>query len=82
MSQYGNKTFNRNIGDLKLTPKQNNNYNKYFLPAAIKWEYMPCINGIQSIRDFFIKYYGQRYANIYCNYYFVLESILNHLYFY
>ena len=46
MSQYGNKTFNRNIGDLKLTQEQNNNYNKYFLPAAIKWEYMPCINGI------------------------------------
>ena len=68
LSQYGNKTFNRNIGDLKLTPKQNNNYNKYFLPAAIKWEYMPCINGIQSIRDFFIKYYGQRYANIFSEY--------------
>ena len=65
MSQYGNKTFNRNIGDLKMTPEHNNYYNHYFLPAAIEWEYMPCINGIQSIRDFFIKHYGQRYANIF-----------------
>ena len=65
LPQYGNKTFNRNIGALKLAPGQKNYYTQYFLPLAIQWEYMPSISDIQSMRDFFMKYYGQKYVNIF-----------------
>jgi predicted O-methyltransferase YrrM len=62
---YGNKTFNRNIGALKLAPEQKNYYYQYFLALAIQWEYMPSKNDIQFMRDFFMKNYGQKYIDIF-----------------
>jgi predicted O-methyltransferase YrrM len=65
LPQYGNKIFNRNIGALKLAPEQKYYYYQYFLALAIQWEYMPSISDIQFMRDFFMKYYGQKYVDIF-----------------
>ena len=65
LPQYGNKTFNRNIGALKLASGQKNYYYQYFLALAIQWEYMPSKTDIQLMRYFFIKYYGKKYVDIF-----------------
>jgi len=65
LPDYGNSVFFRNIGALKLTPEQNNYYYQYFLALGIQWEYMPSENELQLMRNFFMKYYGKRYIEVY-----------------
>ena len=65
LPHYGNKTFNRNIGALKLAPEQKNYFYQYFLALAIQWEYMPSRKDINFMRDFFMKYYGKKYIDIF-----------------
>jgi hypothetical protein len=65
LPQYGNSTFFRNIGALKLAPNQNNYYYQYFLALGIQWEFMPTEKEIKLMRNFFLKYYGEKYAEIF-----------------
>ena len=65
LPQYGDSIFFRNIGALKLTPEQNKYYYQYFLALGNQWEYMPSENDIKIMRDFFMKYYGKNYVEIY-----------------
>jgi hypothetical protein len=48
-----------------LAPEQKYYYYQYFLALAIKWEYMPSISDMQFMRNFFMKYYGQKYVDIF-----------------
>jgi len=65
LPHYGDSVFFRNIGALKLTPEQNNYYYQYFLALGIQWEYMPRENELKLMRDFFMKYYGKKYIEVY-----------------
>ena len=57
--------FFRNIGALKLAPEQNKYYYQYFLSLGIQWEYMSSENDLKLMREFFMKYYGKKYIEIY-----------------
>ena len=65
LPQYGNSVFFRNIGALKLSPEQKKYYYQYFLALGIQWEYMPNEDEIKKMRDFFMKYYGEKYVEVY-----------------
>ena len=65
LPQYGNSVFFRNIGALKLSPEQKKYYYQYFLALGIQWEYMPNEGEIKKMRDFFMKYYGEKYVEVY-----------------
>ena len=65
LPQYGDSLFFRNIGALKLAPEQNKYYYQYFLALGNQWEYMPSENDLKLMRDFFMKYYGKNYVEIY-----------------
>ena len=65
LPHYGESVFFRNIGALKLAPEQNKYYYQYFLSLGIQWEYMPSENDLKLMRDFFLKYYGKKYVEVY-----------------
>ena len=65
LPHYGNSVFFRNIGALKLSPEQKYYYYQYFLALGIQWEYMPNENDLKIMRDFFMKYYGEKYVEVY-----------------
>lgn len=65
LPQYGDSIFFRNIGALKLAPEQNKYYYQYFLALGSQWEYMPSENDLKLMRDFFMKYYGKNYIEIF-----------------
>ena len=65
LPHYGDSVFFRNIGALKLAPEQNKYYYQYFLALGIQWEYMPSENDLKLMRDFFMKYYGKKYVEVY-----------------
>ena len=65
LPHYGDSVFFRNIGALKLAPNQKNYYYQYFLALGIQWEYMPNENELKLMRDFFMKYYGKKYVEVY-----------------
>ena len=65
LPSYGDKVFFRNIGALKLSPEQKNYYYQYFLALGIQWEYMPDEKDLKIMRDFFMKYYGQKYVEVF-----------------
>ena len=65
LPQYGDSVFFRNIGALKLAPEQKKYYYQYFLSLGIQWEYMPSENDLKLMRDFFMKYYGKKYVEVY-----------------
>jgi len=65
LPQYGDSVFFRNIGALKLAPEQNKYYYQYFLALGNQWEYMPSETHQKLMRDFFMKYYGKNYVDIY-----------------
>ena len=65
LPNYGDSVFFRNIGALKLAQEQKNYYYQYFLALGIQWEYMPSKNDLKLMRDFFMKYYGKKYIEVY-----------------
>lgn len=65
LPSYGDKAFFRNIGGLKLSPKQQNYYYQYFLALGIQWEYMPSEKDLAIMRKFFMKYYGQKCVEVF-----------------
>ena len=62
---YGNEVFSRNIGGLKLFKNQKNYFKQYFLVLGTQWEYMPDENDLKILREFFLKYYGEKFVEIY-----------------
>ena len=65
LPHYGNSVFERNIGALKLSSEQKQYYYQYFLALGIQWEYMPNEKELKIMRDFFMKYYGEKYVEVY-----------------
>ena len=65
LPNYGDSVFFRNIGAIKLAKEQKLFYLQYFLALGIQWEYMPSDKDLKIIRDFFMKYYGQKYVEIF-----------------
>ena len=65
LPSYGDKVFFRNIGAIKLSPDQKNYYYQYFLALGIQWEYMPSEMDLKIMREFFMKYYGQKYVEVF-----------------
>ena len=65
LPSYGNSTFFRNICALKLSKDQKKYYKQYFLALGTQWEYMPEENHLKIMREFFMKYYGEKYVEIY-----------------
>lgn len=65
LPHYGDSVFFRNIGALKLAPEQKKYYYIYFLALGIQWEYMPNKRQIKLMRDFFMKYYGEKYIKVF-----------------
>jgi predicted O-methyltransferase YrrM len=65
LPHYGNSVFYRNIGALKLATDQKKYYYQYFLALGIQWEYMPTENELKLMREFFMKYYGKKYVEVY-----------------
>ena len=65
LPHYGDSVFFRNIGALKSAPEQNKYLYQYFLALGIQWEYMPSENDLKLMRDFFMKYYGKKYVEVY-----------------
>ena len=65
LPHYGESIFFRNIGALKLAVEQKKYYYQYFLALGIQWEYMPSSKDLKLMRNFFMKYYGKKYVEIY-----------------
>ena len=65
LPHYGDKVFFRNIGGLKLAPEQQKNYYAYFLALGIQWEYMPNDSELKLMRNFFMKYYGEKFVEVF-----------------
>ena len=65
LPNYGDSVFFRNIGAIKLAKDQKLFYLQYFLALGIQWEYMPNDKDLKIMRDFFMKYYGQKYVEIF-----------------
>lgn len=65
MPNYIDKAFSTNIGAIKLDKDQKLFYYQYFLALRTKWCYMPNDKELNIMRDFFLKYYGKKYAEIY-----------------
>ena len=65
LPSYGNEVFSRNIGGLKLYKNQKNYLKQYFLALGTHWVYMPEENDLKILRDFYIKYYGEKLVEIY-----------------
>ena len=40
-------------------------YKQYFLSLGTQWEYMPEEKHLKLMRDFFMKYYGEKYVIIF-----------------
>ena len=65
LPSYGNEVFSRNIGGLKLYKNQKNYLKHYFLALGTQWEYMPEEYDLKILREFYIKYYGEKLVEIY-----------------
>ena len=65
LPHYGDSVFFRNIGALKLEKDQKKYYYQYFLALGIQWEYMPSESDLKLMRDFFMKYYGKKYVEVF-----------------
>ena len=65
LPNYGNSFFSRNIGAIKIKKNQNKYYEQYFLALGTQWHYMLEEKNILSLRNFFNKYYGRKYTNIF-----------------
>ena len=61
----GNQIFSVNIGALKLYSNQKQYYQIYFVALGNQWEYMPHDSDLKIMRDFFMKYYGEKLVEIF-----------------
>ena len=62
---YGNETFSRNIGAIKLEKNQHNFYIHYFMALGNQWEYSPDERDLRILKKYFKKYYGEKYVEIF-----------------
>ena len=62
---YGNKTFKRNIGALKLDKNQKRFYKIYFMALGNQWQYFPSEKDLSILREYFKKYYSEKLVKIY-----------------
>ena len=62
---YGNKTFKRNIGALKLDKNQKRFYKLYFMALGNQWQYFPSEKDLSILREYFKKYYSEKLVKIY-----------------
>ena len=62
---YGDKTFKRNIGALKLYKNQKKFYKLYFLALGTQWQYFPSEKDMTILKEYFKKYYGEELTKIY-----------------
>ena len=65
LPSYGNMVFSRNIGGLKLSRNQKNYYKHYFMALGTQWNYLPEEYDLKILREFFLKYYGEKLVEIY-----------------
>ena len=65
LPNYRDKVFSHNIGAIKLCKEQNRFYRHYFMALGTQWEYIPDNIDLKLIRKFFMKYYGNKYVEIY-----------------
>lgn len=65
LPNYNYKVFSHNIGAIKLCKGQNKFYRHYFMALGTQWEFMPDNADLKLIRKFFMKYYGNKYVEIY-----------------
>lgn len=65
LPNYGSELFSHNIGAIKLCKAQNKFYRHYFMALGTQWEFMPDNADLKLIRKFFMKYYGNKYVEIY-----------------
>jgi hypothetical protein len=65
LPHYGDSIFFRNIGALKLAKDQKKYYYQYFLALGNQWEYLPNEKDLKLMRDFFMKYYGKKYVEVF-----------------
>ena len=61
----GNGIFSKNIGALKLDKNQNLYYRQYFMALGNQWYYFPEENDLKVLREYFLKYYGEKMVKIY-----------------
>lgn len=65
LPNYNYKVFSHNIGAIKLCKGQNKFYRHYFIALGTQWEFMPDNIDLTLIRKLFMKYYGNKYVEIY-----------------
>ena len=65
LPSYGNSTLCRNIAAIKLSKDQKYYYKQYFLALGTQWEYIPEEKDLAIMRAFFLKYYGDKYVEIF-----------------
>lgn len=65
LPSYGNSTFLRNIGAIKLFKDQSKYFKQYFLALGQFWQYMPKKRHLESTTKFFLKYYGKELTEIF-----------------
>ena len=65
LPSYDNNTFSRNIGALKLSKNQKRYYLHNFLALGTQWHYFPSKRELQILKNFFKKYYEEKYVTIF-----------------
>ena len=65
LPSYGNQTFNRNIGAIKLEKNQKRYYKQYFLALGNNWDYFLEEKDVIALREHYKKYYGEKLVKIY-----------------
>ena len=65
MPTVSDSFLSQNIGGVKLERNQQKYYLQYFLQLNQNWEYMPEENDISLLKDFFRKYYGNIFVDIF-----------------
>lgn len=65
LPSYGDKFFSRNIGAIKLEKNQKKYYKQYFMALGNQWQYLPEDKDLSIFREFFMKYYGKNFVEMY-----------------
>ena len=60
-----NSFVSHNIGGVKLERNQRKYYLQYFLQLNQNWEYIPEEDDINIMRNFFKKYYGEMFVDLF-----------------
>ena len=65
LPSYGDKIFSRNIGAIKLDKNQKKYYKQYFMALGNQWKYFPEETDINTLKEYFKKYYGEKLEEIF-----------------